>query len=980
WLKSMRECYGEITEIAETPWAKTLLVYLGEMLSFCRYLTQDSIRALRQDEKLNSSLGHIFEDDLAKIENLIAKTQEADWDHVSELLSGVSFGRMPSIHGYEDDPLKNRVMDSRKLVKKSLKSLELYFCDTEAECRDEISRMLPIISGLTQMVEAFSTRYSEKKKEKKLADYGDLEHWTMQLLLMEEGETLLFTPLALELSSRFDEIMIDEYQDTNEVQDCIFRALSKSDSNKFMVGDVKQCIYSFRQAMPDIFIDYKESFARYDAKKDQYPATIVLDKNYRSRNTVIESVNYVFSQLMSKSAGGIDYVGDEALALGADYPIRDGYETRVDFLEKTTDIPQELAEARHIAECIRETIDSGLLISDHGEERPATYRDFCVLLRTANKYASAYAKEMERLSVPAWAAVAKGFFASTEVSQVLSFLQVIDNPNQDIPLLSVLFGPVYGFSADTLGELRLGKRERSIYVSILEDTTGKFRKLLTDLEQYRLLAAVLPSDAFMDYFYTITGYTDLVLAMENGESRRANLRLLQKYARDYESAGYIGISGFVRFMEKLRHSKSDMESANLISENANVVRVMSIHKSKGLEFPVCIVAGCGRKINFENTDVVLNSQMGLGIKLKDQNTGAKFTNIVRDAVSLANRMELVSEELRILYVAMTRAKEKLFMISSVKSIDSLLARLASQLSGTEAAQAYTVKSVTSMTEWLLLCAIRHPNGKYLRDKIGTTDDFVVRKHFTPWDIRVIAPQEDRTAKMTEETVHPLPDPALVQSLREKMDFHYLGTELNAIPAKVTASALSESKSERVQTLPRPAFLSAHGLTPAERGTALHSFMQFCNFKEAGINPQKERDRLVAEGFITAEEGKVIPMEKVLSFLHSSIGHRMTKASVLLKEQRFTVNIPARLVDANLPAEFSETPVILQGAVDCAFIENNKLYIVDFKTDRIDEAAELVAAYGVQLMLYARALEQVMGLPIGACYLYSLHINQAILVE
>lgn len=977
WLRSKLALYSDDAELEKSPWAQVLLTHLGEVLSFCRQLTEDSIRALREDQRLEELYGPTLLEDLGLIDRLLDTAQEKDWDEISAGLQRAAFGRMPQARGYAGDSLKERVAAARKNVKDYVGDMAALFCDTAREAKEDLLRTGPLVSRLAEIIEAFTARFTAKKREKKLADYGDLEHWTIALLLEEQEGRVVPSAIARDLSHRFDEIMVDEYQDTNEVQDWIFRALSKENGNKFMVGDLKQCVYSFRQAMPDIFIRYKEEFRRYDRREDQYPATIILDKNYRSRDTVIHSVNYVFSQLMSKQAGGIDYVGDEALSLGASYEPGPGYETQLDFLEKKKGVPQEISEARHIAKTIRELVESGLPVNDGGIRRPVTYRDFCILLRSANKFAYAYARELQSLAVPAWAAVSDGFFAATEIAQAIAFLQVIDNPNQDIPLLSLLMGPVYGFTPDDLAELRLHNRKISIYVSLLEDKSSKFQGLLEDLEGYRLLAAVMPSDAFIDHLFTSTGYEDLVLSMENGESRLMNLRKLQQYAKDYESAGYIGISGFVRFVEKLRQSKSDLESANLISENANVVRIMSIHKSKGLEFPVCFVAGCGRKKYLEHSDVALNSRLGLGLKLKDESTGARYSNIIRDAVMLENRGEAMSEELRVLYVAMTRAREKLIMVSTMENLDSTLARLSAQLTEGPRIAPFTVKSLSSMGEWLLLCALKHPDGAYLRDRIGAEDSIVSRAHFTPWVISALAAEEAPAPEPAPEQAEIRPDPALMEQIRQKIEFRYPHEGLNGIPAKVTASALSEKEAGREQSLSRPAFLSAKGLTPAERGIALHSFMQFCEFKKAAVNPESECSRLVQSGFITAEEGAAVNLQKVRAFFESPLGKRMTHADRVLKEQRFTANIPANLVNPEFPAE---VPVILQGAVDCAFYENGRLFIVDFKTDRIDSEEQLKAAYGMQLSLYAKALTQVREVPVGGCYLYSLHMNREIQVE
>lgn len=975
WLESKLEMYSP-GDAALSPWGEVLLKHLQELLGFCAQLSANSISALEEDEKLAAAYGSIFAEDLSAIQALSELCILGDWNRLTAGLRGFSFTTLRAPKGYAGDPLKERLAAARDKVKESIQKAAKLFCDTQELCNEDIASTAPLVGQLARLSLEFGRRFGEKKREKRLADYGDLEHWTIQLLLEEKDGIVAPSPIARELSARFQEIMVDEYQDTNEVQDWIFRALSRDDGNKFMVGDVKQCIYSFRQAMPDIFMGYKQQFTRYNRQEDSYPATVVLDKNYRSRSTVIDSVNYVFRNLMSKSAGGVDYVGDEALSLGASFEDSEGFETQLDFLEKSKGIPQEISEARHIAATIKELMASGLQVTERGERRPVRFRDFAILLRSANRFAFSYAKELESCLVPAWAQVAEGFFTTPEISGILAFLKLIDNPNQDIPLLSVLMGPVYGFDSDAMASLRLENRGCSLYAAVLGDKSGRFTQLLMDLGEYRLMAAQMPSDQFLDYLYAKTGYEDLALAMEGGEGRLANLRQLRSYAGELESTGYAGLSGFVRFVERLRQNKADLEGASLVSENADVVRVMSIHKSKGLEFPICILAGCGRRKRVETAEVVLNSRLGLGLKLKEPQTGARYTNIIREAILLENRMEEMSEELRVLYVAMTRAKEKLITVTTVQGLDSSLAGIHAHLSGDGKISPYAVKSLGGMGDWLLLCALRHPDGQLLRDRIGAAEEIVDKSCETQWNVRLLPPIEEGEKEDKGEEVPAEPDMELLSRLKKCIAFSYPHGSLNSIPVRVTASALAKEQQGQVQSLSRPGFLSAQGLTPAERGIALHSYMQFCSFAHAAKDPQLERDRLVREGFITAQEGEALNLKRVRAFFAGELGRRMVGSSRIYKEQRFTANISASLVDPSLDPKVE---IMLQGAVDCAFLENGRLYIVDFKTDRMEDMEELANAYGLQLKLYAAALTQVMELPIGGCYLYSLYKDREIAI-
>lgn len=981
WLTDTAESYNipDDAEVFSTKWGETLYEYAAENLNSAAELLRDSLEITREDATLFDKLSPVFSDDLAMVLRLRECLQKGVWDDFSQMLGAVAFSRFPSVKGYKDDPIKNRVQSIRGSIKDTLSDLAVMFERDEKSVREDIRRMYPITASLVRLVRNFTSAYDRLKLEKNVADYSDIEHWTVELFIKEEDGRLSYTDIARRVSERYDEIMIDEYQDTNEVQDHIFKAISHDDSNRFMVGDVKQSIYSFRQAMPDIFINYKNSFRRYNRDLSKFPAAITLDRNFRSRPEVIDSVNYVFGMLMSAEMGGIDYEGDECLVTGFEYKDKPGCETIVDFISKDNDVSTEQTEAAHIASIIKELMDRGYTVTDKdGSERPLTYSDIAILMRSSNKYAFNYADELSRRGVPAWAAVTGGFFSAPEIQSVMAFLQVIDNPNQDIPLLSVLMGPFYGFTADDLAAVRLKDRQNSIYVSIINSHDERFDHVLEELEEYRMLAATMPADTFISYLFRKTGCLDIARAMKDGESRVANLRRLRQYAGDYEQAGYVGVSGFVRFMEKLRLSKSDLEAANVISENADVVRIMSIHKSKGLEFPVCIIAGCGRRFVGERSDVALNSKLGFGVKLRDDKTGVKYSNIVRDAVILENEKNSAAEELRIFYVAMTRAREKLIFVSTVSSPDKAMTKLSSAIADEPKLPPFTVRNVNSIAQWLMLCALRHPSADNIRHHIGADSSLVSFDSFTPWNVRIIENQTDETEEEVQDISEPSPDLGVMAEIKRKFDFVYPYEALSSIPSKVTASALAGEEESLI--LPRPSFMSSMGLTPAERGTALHAYMQFCDFEKAAEDPAAELERLVELGFVTGEQGRAVDLNNVRRFLSSQLGLRIRASETVFKEQRFTVNIPAYMLPEGPMDELGNTPVVLQGAIDCWFEEKDKLYIVDFKTDAVKDMEELKTRYTLQLLLYKKALEELVDKPVGGCYIYSLRTGEYIAVE
>ena len=480
-----------------------------------------ALEACGEDEKIGAAYRGALEKDREALSRMEALAAGGDWDGLAREASAFSPARRGVLRGFEGDPLKERLEAARDEVKGCVKELLRYFSADRAACREEVRRTAPLARGLQRLVLAFSQRYGELKRERNLLDYSDLEHRAVELFLREDGSP---TPAAREVAARFDEIMIDEYQDINEVQDSLFRAVSREGENLFMVGDVKQSIYGFRRAMPEIFLKARRSFQKYRRDLDRYPAYIVLDRNFRSRKEVADTVNFVFSRLMTQAAGDIDYTGEERLAYGAGYAPKEGCQTELQLIARGGGASPEEAEGAWIAGRIRELVEGGFTVSDGEGERPVRYGDFCILLRSANQYAHGYAQQLQARGIPARASVAGGFFKAAEVEGVLSLLRVIDNPDQDIPLLGVLMSPLYGFSPSDAARLRLEGRERSVYVSLLEGAREDPRcaRVVEDVGRYRAVAATMPSDAFLNYLYARTDYEALVLAMENGPERLLN--------------------------------------------------------------------------------------------------------------------------------------------------------------------------------------------------------------------------------------------------------------------------------------------------------------------------------------------------------------------------------------------------------------------------------------------------------------------------
>lgn len=965
-----------------SPWEAVILEYARETAEYAARLLAAALReAAQAGPKLEEAFAPALAQDREACLALARLAAAGDWDGARQAQQGFSLckrGRLTAAD--KEDPLFQRLESCRQEAKKAVEGLAGCLAVTREAGLAELAAAAPLVEGLKDLTLDFARRYTAKKRDRNFLDYSDLEHGAVRLFCGEDGEP---TPTAREISARFEEIMIDEYQDINQVQDLLFRAVSKNGENLFMVGDVKQSIYGFRQAMPEIFLRCRESYPPYDRAADRYPASIVLDRNFRSRKEVVDTVNFVFSRLMSRAAGDIDYTGDERLVYAAGYGEKPGCETELQFVQREGGVPAEVAESAYLARRIRELVESGFPVSGKEGERPIRYGDICILLRSANRYAHAYAEELGRLGIPARAAVTGGFFAAPEVQVMLSLLQVVDNPNQDIPLLAVLMSPLYGFSADDAARLRAEDKKVPLYTSLVraaEQGDPRCQRVLRDMAQLRDLAATLPADTFLTQLYGRTGYPDMVLAMEGGEGRLANLRLLQRYAADYEGSGYNGIAGFLRFLERLRQNNSDLQAAEVQPQEGDAVAIMSIHKSKGLEFPVCIVAGCGRNfVSDQREDVLLHPEMGLGVKLRDAKHSARYTTTVREAIALETARSAGAEELRVLYVALTRAKEKLILVASGDGMDRTLEKLGMELAGGEVAP-YSVRKGKNAAQWLLLCALCHPDGGELRKLAGAEDLPLCREDYTPWRIGWSSYQPAPAAESGEAPQPAAPDMGLYRRLRRQVDFTYPYQSSLGVPAKVAASQLAAAQGGgREASLPRPAWLGEQGMTPAERGTALHEFMQFADFPAAAKDPEGELERLVAGAYLTPEQAAAVDRQRVKKFFAGSLGQRVLRSPQVEKERRFTAVIPAFLA---LP-QWGQAPeageaVVLQGAVDCTFVEDGKLHIIDFKTDRVGDVQELWDRYGPQIRLYGYAMEEVTGMEVGELIFYSTHLNQATL--
>ncbi len=984
WLAEKAEMYNTST-LEDTIWCKVSLEYAKNAVDYALNLITSALNKANQYEPMSKAYGDCLDTERSMLEAFRLILAQNHWDAIYSAIHSISFGKLKPLKNFDDEDLKERVTDARNDAKKIINELkDRLFSMTDGECMDDLKQLHPVVKCLFDIVLRFNAELWDAKVERKILDFGDLEQLTLKLLMDDQNQSK--TPLAMEFSKRFEEILVDEYQDTNEVQDTIFKAISKDETNLFMVGDVKQSVYRFRQAMPEIFISKKNSFAYLG---QGYPAKIILSNNFRSRKGVTQMINFLFKQLMTKNLGEMDYTTDEELIPAATYPQREGADAALHIIPTADEEESnDIVEARYIGKLIRETIDSGYPVTENGALRPAQYRDITILLRSPSGRSEVYICELSAMGIPVWADIAGGYFSAYEVAVVISLLRVIDNILQDIPLTAVMISPIFGFDYDEMATIRLMDRSVPLFQAVklcAEQGNTKCSDFLQKIEDFRRISATMTADSLLLRLYEETGFLSAVQAMKEGERRNANLLKLLDYAKKYESACFKGLTGFVGFIDRLIEQDGDLAPATTMAEGGNIVKIMSIHRSKGLEFPICILAGCSKKFN--KMDILqaalLHPRLGFGTKLMDTERLRQHTTLPLEAIKLEIVSGMLSEEMRVLYVALTRASEKLIMTLTAENIKSRLTKAALFSEG-EKLSPFAAMGANGFGDWILACVLRHPNAKSLRDIAGIGEEIVLP---TEGELEIVFAGKNDGEKTEIDWLNEEIDWSIVgeksilktefPQILKKFEWEYPQKQLSKIHSKVAVAAFTE-KTAIADSIPkRPQFMTGEGLTGAEAGTALHQFMQFSNYQKLATLEEirLETERLVKNQFITPEEGKAVDATKVLAFFTSPIAQQMRESANIHREFRFNIEIPASQYDPSLAtnAEF----ILVQGVADCVFETEEGLVILDYKTDRITKEEELVKRYSKQIELYAKAVSEILQMPVVKKVIYSFKLGRAI---
>ena len=995
-LNEFAKSFSEKKPLSESVYGKRLIAHLRENLLYAIETSDEILSAIDGDEILTKMLYDAASTDKAQCEYILSFLESGNWDEARRALfqfSALRRGNTPK--SLKDDTSVTRLTDMRKKNTDRIKKLASFMSTSEIEYRDDMQFFAPLMESLVTCTKRFMTFFSEMKSEKKLADFSDIAHMALSLLVKETEDGFESTELAKEIRTQFDEILIDEYQDTNKAQDMLFTSVSSN--NLFRVGDVKQSIYSFRQAMPEIFLELKNSFDTYDREKDLYPAKIILGNNFRSRKGVTDIINFIFSQIMSEESGGMEYGSQDRLVASAEYEEKNGADTELHIIDtaKLDKFKENkvIAQAKYAADLINRMIAEGYTVKDGDTERKASYKDFAVLLRAVGgDRATTYADVFRKKGIPAFTEVSGKFLISNEISLAVNMLKIIDNPRQDIPLLSVMMSPVFGFTPDEISELRTETktgnyeedRRADVYTCLLRmrDKSEKVGDFLGKISYWRNLSLCLSLGELVNEIYEDTALIPIFDAVDKSGTKRANLMLLCDYAATYEKSGYSGLTGFLSFLEKLRDKKQDMSGSPGVSRQADVVKIMTIHKSKGLEFPVCILSGCAGEFNMMdlNENMIISHKDGIGIQRRNIQTFEQYKTLCHTAVRLSLKNDLISEEMRVLYVALTRAREKLIMIYADDNPLKAVSSMKNPINPTsKKLNPVVVKNADTYGKWIITSLLRHEDAKMLREASGASDEAVLSCE-SPLKV-VVSEYETESENERKSEKKALPDEKLMKRIEERAGYRYKYESLSKIITKRAASEVDRDFIDRdyfASTMPN--FMYEGGLTGAMKGIATHSFIQFADYEKAKVSVQDEINRLLSLGILSEIQAKGINVKAVEKFFRSNLAKRILDSEKVMREKKFTIEVPVEEIYPEAKDAANGEMMMIQGIADCAFIENGELVVVDYKTDRLQREEAFVEKYSSQVLLYKKALQLSTGYKVRETLLYSFHLGKEIKVD
>ena len=1042
YLQSIVSLYDvQDTAIEELPFMQALRFDIKLQLTAAKELFQRGLDITKLPNG-PAPLAETFVNDLQLIETLILAEKDS-WATLYEAMQALSFSKAKTVKkGEYDETLVKKAKDLRDKAKKKITTLkeELFFRRLESFLRDMVE-MKPLIETLVYLVKEFSQRFKTVKQEKRIVDYGDLEHYCLEILTADEGE-FLPSEAAIAYQDHFKEVFVDEYQDVNLVQETILKLVTKGEEqngNLFMVGDVKQSIYRFRLAEPNLFLG---KYQRFSQNGERSGLRIDLAWNFRSRKEVLDAVNYLFKQLMGVNVGEIAYDEAAELRKGAPYPEDDPFPAELILIDQNGSEPEETdtesdqesetaefdaaeleqsqLEAKVIASKIKELIESQAPVynAKTNTNRPIHYRDIVILLRSMT-WAPQIMEECKEQGIPIYADLSTGYFEATEVSIMLSLLRIIDNPYQDIPLAAVLRSPIVGLNEEEMAKIRMYERRGSYWEALTafclskqaeseEAFYPKVRHFYDLLKQWRTMARQGALSELIWQLYRDTRFYDFAGGLPGGKQRQANLRALYDRARAYEQTSFRGLFRFLRFVERMRERGDDLGAARALGEQEDVVRIMTIHSSKGLEFPVVFIAGMAREFNTRDLvkPYMLDKEFGFASKYVNVEKRISYPSLPQLAFKRKKKLEMLAEEMRVLYVALTRAKEKLYLTASIKNVAKKLEQW-QEFSGHPEwlLPDYERALAKSYIDWLGPALIRHHDCKELRMSQETkpTVPSEITSHPSAWRISLLTAdeigqqeinqdrEEDQFLELVRQGRTVPEDSEYRAEVTARLDWEYDFSQAVNYRSKQSVSELKryaqtvdeESGTDFVRSLhkailKRPNFMQEKSLSPAERGTAMHMVMQHIDLAKPVTEDTLGRQiaSMVQRELLSPEQAQEIDIKLIVQFFETELGRRYFQAKAVHREIPFTLSLPARDVypDWNAPDEL----IFVQGIIDCILEDEGGLTLIDYKSDTINGKFKggfnqakpiLEERYKLQIHLYARALEQIWQQTVTEKYLF-----------
>ena len=945
--------------LAETAVGRYLFDCAEQSLISARDMLSEALELCADDEVLEQKYTDAIQSDFVFVNSALAAVTSRNWDGaigVLESYKPLSLKQSPGA----DETLRDAAKELRNQSKSILSELltNYFICGEQHYLRDTV-KFAPHCRALFRAVREYRETLADLKLERRVFEFSDLERYALKLLCAPDGGP---AEAARGIAERFDHILVDEYQDTNEIQDLIFKLVSRDEENVFFVGDVKQSIYSFRRADPEIFTKRRESC--YDNDTGLFPARIFLPHNFRSSVSVLDAVNSVFAPIMTRATGGTDYAdpGEQLVARdGADTGVGTGLDIKL--VLKDTDN----AEPRFIAKTVAGMIAKGYPVIENGRERPCRESDFCVLLRSAKDRIGDYVSALDDAGVRCWTDGGDDFFGASEVAVMLSLLKIIDNPRRDVDLAAVMLSPLFGFTPDDLARLRLNGGKRTLYSLLAQSEEPAIRQFVTSIGNFRKMRPSMPVGEFIQYLIDSLNAEIALCAGRDFSERRNNLRLLIEYADTFGAGLGASLASFLRVCDGAARNKTGIRRD--FSPPADTVCVTTVHKSKGLEWPIVIVANAEKQFNFSDSrdsTMLFDAKYGLGARVRTETADGSALYMHKTvnyaALSLASARKTTSEEMRVLYVALTRARQKVIVTAALSNPANTLKSWRARSIRSVAASAASAKS---WIDWIGLAATW--------GDAAFADTVYGGSHTGgPVSLEIVQLTGEQPGVQPCAVPDIEADPELVAAYCKRLAFKCPRHQLFDVPNKLSVTDIT--KGSNTSIIYRPRF-SRDGLTAAERGSAMHLFMQCADYGSAAKSVTKELERLVSGAYIDAEIAKGIDPKKLERFFESELGQKVVQGKVL-REYAFI-----ELIDVceirDVPETLAHEKIMLQGIADCVILEGTGAILIDYKTDRVTKPEELIERYRSQLDAYRSVLDKRLPVPVKSCVIYSFELEQAI---